>query len=86
MSPGPRTSPLDRTASGPSLAAGVVIESFWGRMQTELLNRRRWNTLVELASAMFEYVKVFHNRQRRHSSIGMLTPIEYEKIHHTKTA
>ena len=64
----------------------AVIESFWGRMQTELLNRKRWNTRVELASAMFEYVEVFHNRQRRHSSIGMLTPIEYEKIHHTKTA
>ena len=35
---------------------------------------------------MFEYVEVFHNRQRRHSSIGMLTPIEYEKIYHTKMA
>lgn len=55
----------------------AVIESFWGRMQTELLNRKRWNTRVELASAMFEYVEVFHNRQRRHSSIGMLTPIEW---------
>jgi len=64
----------------------AVIESFWGRMQTELLNRKRWNTRVELASAMFEYIEVFHNRQRRHSSIGMLTPIEYERIHHTKTA
>ena len=64
----------------------AVIESFWGRMQTELLNRKRWNTRVELASAMFEYVEVFHNRQRHHSSIGMLTPIEYERIHHTKTA
>lgn len=39
----------------------AVIESFWGRMQTELLNRKRWNTRVELASAMFEYVEVFHN-------------------------
>ncbi len=64
----------------------AVIESFWGRMQTELLNRKRWNTRVELASAMFEYVEVFHNRQRRHSSIGMLTPIEYEKIHQAQTA
>ena len=64
----------------------AVIESFWGRMQTELLNRKRWNTRVELASAMFEHVEVFHNRQRRHSSIGMLTPIEYEKINHTKMA
>ena len=64
----------------------AVIESFWGRMQVELLNRKRWNTRVELASAMFEYVEVFHNRQRRHSSIGMLTPIEYENQHHKKSA
>lgn len=56
----------------------AVIESFWGRMQTELLNRQRWRTRVELANAIFEYLEIFHNRQRRHSSIGMLTPIEYE--------
>ena len=58
----------------------AVIESFWGRMQTELLNRRRWRTRVELANAMFEYLEVFHNRQRRHSALGMLTPIEYEML------
>ncbi len=59
----------------------AVIESFWGRMQTELLNRKRWTTRIELANAMFEYLEIFHNRQRRHSSIGMLTPIEYEILH-----
>ena len=64
----------------------AVIESFRGRMQTELLNRKRWNTRVELASAMVEYVEVFHNRQRRHSSIGMLTPIEYENMYHAHSA
>ena len=63
----------------------AVIESFWGRMQTELLNRRRWRTRVELANAIFEYLEIFHNRQRRHSSIGMLTPIEYE-TRYTRTA
>lgn len=59
----------------------AVIESFWGRMQTELLNRRRWRTRVELANAMFEYLEIFHNRQRRHSALGMLTPTEYELAH-----
>ena len=44
----------------------------------ELLNRKRWNTQVELATAIFEYLEIFHNRQRRHSSLGMLTPIEFE--------
>ena len=58
----------------------AMIESFWGRMQVELLNRKRWRTRIELANAIFEYLEIFHNRQRRHSSIGMLTPIEYEML------
>jgi putative transposase len=58
-----------------------MMESFLGRMQTELLDRRRWRTRLELANAIFEYLEIFHNRQRRHSSLGMLTPIEYEKLH-----
>jgi putative transposase len=56
----------------------AVIESFWGRMQVELLNRQRWRTRIELANAIFEYIEIFHNRRRRHSSLGMLTPIEFE--------
>jgi putative transposase len=59
----------------------AVIESFWGRVQTELLNRQRWKTRIELANAIFEYLGVFHNRQRRHSALGWLTPIEYEQQH-----
>jgi putative transposase len=59
----------------------AMIESFWGRMQTELLNRRKWRTRLELANAIFEYLEIFHNRQRRHSALGMLTPIEYELRH-----
>ncbi|PWJ02561.1 hypothetical protein DKG34_37785 [Streptomyces sp. NWU49] len=55
----------------------AMIESFWGRMQTELLNRRRWRTGPELADAIFEYLEIFHNRQRRHSALGMLTPVEF---------
>jgi putative transposase len=58
-----------------------MMESFWARMQVELLNRRRWRTRLELANAIFEYLEIFHNRQRRHSSLGMLTPIEYERRH-----
>jgi putative transposase len=56
----------------------AMIESFWSRMQVELLDRRRWNTRIELANAIFEYLEIFHNRQRRHSALGMLTPAEYE--------
>jgi putative transposase len=55
-----------------------MIEAFWSRMQVELLNRRRWRTRVELANAIFGYLESFHNRQRRHSALGMLTPIQSE--------
>jgi transposase InsO family protein len=50
----------------------AVIESFWARMQTELLDRRRWATRLELANAIFEYLEIFHNRQRRHSALGVI--------------
>lgn len=59
----------------------AMIESFWGRVQTELLDRRRWRTRLELANALFEYLEMFHNRRRRHTALGMLTPIEYELRH-----
>lgn len=59
-------------------AMGAMIESFWSRMQVELRNRKHWDTRVELANAIFEYIEIFHNRKRRHSVLGMLTPVEYE--------
>lgn len=58
----------------------AVIESFWSRMQVELLDRQCWRTRVELANAIFEYLEVFHNRRRRHSALGMLTPLEFERV------
>jgi transposase InsO family protein len=56
----------------------AMIESFWSRMQVELLDRQPWRTRVELANAIFEYLEIFHNRRRRHSALGMLTPVEFE--------
>lgn len=59
----------------------AIIESFWGRKQTELLNRKRQKTHTELADAIFDYLAIFCNRQRRHSTLGMRTPIEFELQH-----
>jgi putative transposase len=56
----------------------AMVESFWSRMQVEPLDRRRWRTRLERANAVFEYLEIFHNRQRRHSSLGILSPIEFE--------
>jgi transposase InsO family protein len=56
----------------------AMVEAFWARMQVELLNRRRWKTRVELASAIHDYIERFHNTRRRHSALGMRTPAEVE--------
>jgi putative transposase len=56
----------------------AMVEAFWARMQVELLNRRRWKTRIELATAIHDYIELFHNTKRRHSSLNMLTPTEYE--------
>jgi putative transposase len=56
----------------------AMMEAFWSRMQVELLDRQRWRTRIELANAIFDYLEIFHNRQRRHSSLGMMTPIGFE--------
>lgn len=57
----------------------AMMEAIWLRMQIELLDRSRWHTRIELANAIFERTEVFDNRQRRHGSLGMLTPTEFEK-------
>jgi len=59
----------------------AMMESFWSRMQVELLDRKPWKTRVELSNAIFEYLEIFHNRRRRHSSLGMVSPVEYELRH-----
>jgi putative transposase len=61
------------------------MESFWGSMQIELLNRQKWRTTLELALAMADYIEHFYNSDRRHSSLGYLTPNEFEAAHATPT-
>jgi hypothetical protein len=56
----------------------TVAEAFWAWMQAELLDRQRWRTRLERANAIFEYIEGFHNRRRRHSALGRMSPIEFE--------
>ena len=58
-------------------ADNAMMESFWARLQVEVLNRQRWKTRIELATALHDYLQ-FHNTRRRHSALGMLTPSEVE--------
>jgi transposase InsO family protein len=59
----------------------AMVESFWARMQVELFNRQVWKTRIELATAIHDHIELFHNTRRRHSSLDMLTPTEYEHLH-----
>lgn len=58
-----------------------MVESFWGTMQLELLDSRRWRTRHQLATAIFEWIESWYNPRRRHSSLGMLSPVDYEAAH-----
>jgi putative transposase len=59
----------------------AMMESLWGTLQLEVLDRRKWKTRDELANAVFEWIECWYNPVRRHSSLGMRSPIEFEKLH-----
>lgn len=47
-------------------------------IKSELIAGHTWNTRAEAARAIFEWIEVFYNRQRRHSAIGYSTPVQFE--------
>jgi transposase InsO family protein len=63
-------------------ADNAVAESFFATLQTELLDRHDWPTRDALRMAIFEFIEVFYNRQRRHSHLGNLSPVEFERRWH----
>jgi putative transposase len=56
----------------------AVAESFFATLKKELVHRRSWSTRRELTSELFEYIEAFYNRTRRHSTLGYLSPADYE--------
>jgi putative transposase len=56
----------------------AVMESFWGTLKTELVNHEHYQTREQAMASIFEYVEVFYNRQRLHSSLGYLSPEQFE--------
>jgi putative transposase len=58
----------------------AVAESFFATLKKELVRRRSWPEKAELRSAVFDYIEIFYNATRRHSTLGMLSPAEYEEI------
>lgn len=62
-----------------------VAESFFASLQTELLDRSTWPTREGLAQAVFAYIEGFYNPRRRHSTLGYLSPADYETKHAERT-
>ena len=59
----------------------AMCESLFATLECELLDRTRFKTPSEARSAVFEFIEGFYNPRRRHSSIGYLSPLEYERRH-----
>jgi len=57
------------------------VESFFGRLKCEVAPGEMFATRDQARAAIFEYLEVFYNRVRRHSSLGFLSPVEYERAH-----
>jgi transposase InsO family protein len=56
----------------------AVVESFFKTLKTELVYQHEYRTREQAKRSVFEYVEVFYNRKRRHSSLGYVSPCEYE--------
>ena len=59
----------------------AYAESFLHRLKIELVHRQRFATPNEARAAIFEYIEVWYNRKRKHSSLGCLAPIAYELLY-----
>jgi putative transposase len=64
----------------------ALCESFFATLECELLDRRKFKTQAEARMAVFEFIEGFYNPRRRHSSLGYLSPINYERRMETTTA
>jgi putative transposase len=56
----------------------AFVETFFKTLKSELIYRGKFETEEKLKSAVFEYIETWYNRKRLHSSLGYLSPVEYE--------
>jgi len=70
---------LSMTAGGSPLD-NAVVESFFATLKRELVDRYSWPTREDLRVAIFEWIEVFYNRQRLHTTLGNHAPEEFENL------
>ena len=59
----------------------AMCESFFASLECELLDRQRFATQAEAKMAVFDYIEGFYNPRRRHSSLGQISPVQFERLH-----
>ena len=64
----------------------AVAESFFATLQTERLDRHIWGDRRQLARAIFEWIECFYNPVRRHSTVNMAAPADYDRRRPDETA
>jgi transposase InsO family protein len=57
----------------------AVAESFFATLKSELVSDATWATRAEAQRALFRYIEMWYNRRRRHSSLGYLSPADFER-------
>lgn len=62
----------------------AVVESTFASLKRELVHHETYATRVEAKASVFEYIEVFYNRVRRHSTLGSVSPAEFERTHNPK--
>ena len=60
----------------------AVAESFFATIKRDLIDTRAWPTRAGLHHAVFEYIEGWYNTRRLHSTLGYLSPVHYEALHH----
>ena len=60
------------------------VESFFATLKRELVHSEQYTTREQAQASIFEYIEAFYNRVRRHSSLGYLSPVEFERTHNPK--
>jgi transposase InsO family protein len=58
----------------------AIMETFFHTLKTELVYFERYETRSEAQASIFEYIEVFYNRQRRHSSLNYKSPVDFERL------
>ena len=57
----------------------AVMESFFSRLKVELIFSEKYQSIQQVKSSIFEYIEIFYNRVRQHSTLGYMSPMQYEQ-------